>query len=211
MRTVKVLLLSAMPLLGGCSMWSGPPFYSEGDVATNFPAGLYRYREGGKSHYARWDGRHLIEHDRKGATEETSALAVPLPVSGPKAYIVQLAVERTAETEMKPFALYALMRRAGNGWQIDFPDCATTATIVRATGGSIDPLPTMMSGEAEDGAPMSRHDERPHRVRARAPKSPNQYGSQSCHFPSRASLEAAMRRYVFERQVIGHKIERVGN
>lgn len=39
----------------------------------------------------------------------------------------------------------------------------------------------------------------------------NQYGGQTCHFSTRESLEAAARRYLAERQLIGDKIVRIGD
>ena len=39
----------------------------------------------------------------------------------------------------------------------------------------------------------------------------DEYGSKTCRFPTRSSLEAAARRYLAERQLIGDKVTRIGD
>jgi len=216
MKCAYFAILCCTLFLAGCSSWSGPVFYTSEGRAGWLPPGTYRSIEDGKSAYFRWDGKQITDLPSGKKEKKDAPLPTMVPLSGAnlEAYIAQLEIG--AEDGRKS-ALYALVSRTGNVWTFVAPDCATTRRIVLDAGGIIDGA---VNVSVEDPASVSR-DRQPkhHRSSRHAPpekivrpdRAENQYGSLACHFPTRASLEAAARRYLAERQLIGNKIIRLGD
>jgi len=182
-----VLLLS----LCGCSAWVGPAFYSRNEAVNPFTPGRYRVRSeigDRKEMTVRWDGRHLNEEGGKRENMDSdlrNMLAVPLPAPGRDLFIVQAKMDGRED-----MALYGVLERNGNRYQVDMPDCAKSRAIAQAAGATIE-SPEVAPGSAED---------------------PNRQSSNAmCIFPDRTSLENALRRYAAERPLSGALIERVGD
>jgi hypothetical protein len=152
---------------------------------------------------------------------------VPLSGTKLKAYIMQVPFD--AEDKRRA-AFYALVSRSGDAWTLVAPDCATTREIVLGAGGIMDGAapnqPVLVPAENvsfEDLQDLpKRHRRGRHKTVMHATgkdvadiqpteEAKNRYGSQTCHFPTRESLEAAARRYIAERQLIGDKIVRIGD
>jgi len=177
--------------LGGCSAWVGPAFYSRTEGVNPFTPGRYRVRSeiaDEKEMMVRWDGQHLYELDGKRENMDSdlrNMLAVPLPTPGRDLFIVQGKMIGREDT-----ALYGLLEKKGNRYQVDMPDCAKSRAIAQAAGATIE-SPEVGLGSAEDPNHQSSND--------------------MCIFPDRTSLENALRRYAAARPLSGASIERVGD
>jgi hypothetical protein len=232
-RSATILLWAL--LLTGCASWSGPPFYASNGANNWLPTGTYHSVSDGKSRYFRWDGKQITDLPSGKKEKEDGPAPVLVPLSGTKldAYIGQLSLEGT---DGKTLAFYALFARNGSVWTYVFPDCFTTKAILLDAGGVMDGAPAGMHRETptEDlGSLFPVRGLRHHRRSRQAPPTKiaqvtadppeneptvstkddglDEYGGHACHFPMRASLEKAARRYFAERQIIGDKFVRIGD
>lgn len=185
--------------LCGCSAWMGPAFYSPNEAVNPFSPGLYRLRSeiaDKKEMVVRWDGHHLYEDGQtseKMDKDVRNLMAIPLAVPERDVFIVQA---RTVERQ--DVALYAVLERNGHSYRGDMPDCRTTGDIAEAAGAKVESAEAaiaQMKGLDQPGPDGET----------------SQSGHQLCIFPDRGSLEAALRRYIKERQLSGALIERIGD
>jgi len=185
--------------LCGCSAWMGAAFYGRNEAVNPFSPGLYRVRSeiaDKKEMVVRWDGHHLYEDGQtseKMDKDVRNLMAIPLAVPGRDLFIVQA---RTVERQ--DVALYAVLERNGHSYRGDMPDCRTTGDIAKTAGAKVE--------SAEAAIAQMKGVEQPVPEREGA-----QSGHQLCIFPDRGSLEAALRRYIKERQLSGALIERIGD
>lgn len=217
-RTVSLL---SVLLLSGCGMWSGPTFYPVDKSYSWLPPGTYRVQSEGKSHYGRWDGKAFFDLPSGKRQKQDDMVVTMVALAGTK---LDTSIAQVSAAHGNDGAIYALVVRRGNSWTYAFPDCAATRRIVTDAGGIMDgpaglgeqatTEPVRFADLAGDSLPHSattRGTKPVKSVQASRDNGGSRYGNQSCHFPTRESLEAAARRYLAERQLIGDKIVRIGD
>lgn len=171
----------AVFLLSSCSAWVGPAFYGLNEAVNPFPPGRYRL-SGGE------------EQSETISWDGHHLLSLSKSMRGTKKELQDwsaipfltagpdIFVLQMRESKSDK-AMYGVLERRGDRYRADLPNCGQTIALARAAGAVIE------LNDA-DGAPTT---------------------NPSCVFSTRISLEAALRRYITERELLGVKIERVGN
>ena len=205
MRVRIALAVMAAMMLASC-WWAGPAFFTA-DPADAGPIkpGLYQIsaldtsdakaREKSVRVRIVWEAdgtTRWIQREPGKPDDVTKAIMARLSVPGRDLWIVQSPLEKSSAAVMAPRPgtvapyLYSLVEmRAGVMWMLPVIDCAATAGIVRAAGGTVTdtlPLTNEIDLGAETTSNMTDDDPPP--------------AAKDCTFPTRATLEAALKAYL---------------
>jgi hypothetical protein len=198
MNMRSTILSLALLSLSGCAGWMGPVFYGRNEAVNPFPPGRYRVQSdiGDKEEMVvRWDGHHLLEDGQESRNMDSdlrNLTLVPLVVAGRQIFIVQSRM-----VDRDDVAFYGLLERMDARYRADMPNCGATREIALAAGAQLQPMEAALGqgGAAQQPEEGSNHSS----------------ATDLCIFPNRASLEAALRRYIMDRRLSGTLIERIGD
>jgi len=237
----RAAVLLCVVVLAGCTAWTGPRFYSPDQSLGWLQPGAYRADSDGKSKYVRWDGKHFTRLRSARRIKEDIPQPTVVSLSGTKleAYIAQFS-DDTDKEKGAVYALavhrgdgwlYAFPDCATTkaivldaGGTMDGPPFGRkfeTTENVSIADVEADPIPP---ARHKPKHPRHARPVRPTKIAQVIPadsanvaqaeaerEAENQYGAQTCHFDTQASLEKAARRYLAERQLIGHQVVRIGD
>jgi hypothetical protein len=198
MNMRSTILSLALLLLSGCAGWMGPAFYDRNEAVNPFPPGRYRVQSDigdKKEMVVRWDGHHVFEDGQESRNMDSdlrNLTLVPLVVAGRQIFIMQGRM-----VDRDDVAFYGVLERMDTRYRADMPNCGATREIALAAGAQLQPMEAALGqgGAAQQPEEGSNHSS----------------ATDLCIFPNRASLEAALRRYIMDRRLSGTLIERIGD
>jgi len=198
MKPPLTILCLALLSLSGCTGWMGPAFYGPNEAVNPFPPGRYRVQSDigdKKEMVVRWDGHHLFEdgQSRNMDADLRNLTLVPLVVAGRQIFIVQGRI-----VDRDDVAFYGVLERTDGRYRADMPNCGATREIALAAGAQLQPMEAVLGQGAAAQQPEGEG-------------SNHASTTDLCIFPNRASLEAALRRYITDRRLSGTLIERIGD